>query len=556
MTKTVLILGGYGVFGGRLAKRLARDEGLNVIIAGRSLAKANAFAQGSRLQPAELDIGGSDFSDRLAALAPDIIIDAAGPFQDYAETPYRVAQLAIKLGAHYLDLSDEAAFTAGIACLDAAAQKAGVTVLSGVSSVPAISSVVANHLIEGIEDVHSIESVILPGNRAPRGVSVMRSILSQVGRPLRLWQANRFVERPAWSDLRRYDLDIVDTPAVRSRRASLIGAPDLDLFPQAFKARSVTFRAGLELRVMQYGLWLLHWLPRWRLVRSVASLVQPLKWVADRLESFGRDRGGMQVEITGRTQSDQCVRRTWTLIVEQGDGPHIPGIPAQILVGQLLNGDVHAGARACLREFSMEDLAAGFAGFHITTGQQQRPIEPMFAAILEGDFRRLPQPVQDLHQVLFKRRWKGTASVERGTGFLSRCAGWMAGFPPASDSVPVEVEMTRTANGEVWQRQFGPKSFRSVLSRDRLRKKTVLAERFGWMSFLIDLGVEGQELQFPVIAGRLLGIPLPTFLLPRSETREFADARGNACFDVRITAPFCGLIAHYQGQLSPAEAAR
>ena len=46
----VLILGGYGTFGGRLAQLLADEERLTLIVAGRSLAKAQAFC--TSLRPA------------------------------------------------------------------------------------------------------------------------------------------------------------------------------------------------------------------------------------------------------------------------------------------------------------------------------------------------------------------------------------------------------------------------------------------------------------------------------------------------------------------------
>jgi hypothetical protein len=39
----VLILGGYGTFGGRLARLLADEERLILLIAGRSLARAESF---------------------------------------------------------------------------------------------------------------------------------------------------------------------------------------------------------------------------------------------------------------------------------------------------------------------------------------------------------------------------------------------------------------------------------------------------------------------------------------------------------------------------------
>jgi uncharacterized protein YbjT (DUF2867 family) len=40
----VLVIGGYGFFGQRLANRLARIRGVHLVLAGRNIAKANAMA--------------------------------------------------------------------------------------------------------------------------------------------------------------------------------------------------------------------------------------------------------------------------------------------------------------------------------------------------------------------------------------------------------------------------------------------------------------------------------------------------------------------------------
>jgi hypothetical protein len=42
----ILVIGGYGVFGGRLIRLLADDEGLTLFVAGRSKSKAEAFCRG------------------------------------------------------------------------------------------------------------------------------------------------------------------------------------------------------------------------------------------------------------------------------------------------------------------------------------------------------------------------------------------------------------------------------------------------------------------------------------------------------------------------------
>lgn len=71
----VLILGGTGVFGERIARLLARD-GHQLTIAARSLPAARALAQDLNATALRLDRSGD-----LAALAGyQVIIDAAGPF--------------------------------------------------------------------------------------------------------------------------------------------------------------------------------------------------------------------------------------------------------------------------------------------------------------------------------------------------------------------------------------------------------------------------------------------------------------------------------------------
>ena len=80
----VLIVGGYGTFGGRLA-RLRADERMTLVIAGRSQQQAAAFCAmlppaGATLIPAAFDREG-DVEAQLAALVPDIVVDASGPFQ-------------------------------------------------------------------------------------------------------------------------------------------------------------------------------------------------------------------------------------------------------------------------------------------------------------------------------------------------------------------------------------------------------------------------------------------------------------------------------------------
>lgn len=147
-------------------------------------------------------------------------------------------------------------------------------------------------------------------------------------------------------------------------------------------------------------------------------------------------------------------------------------------------------------------------------------------------------------------RWQGRASVTRGTSRFSRLLAALFRFPPATADTPVTVIKTATARGETWTRHFGARSFRSHLTAT----PQGMTERFGPFTFLLNLTVTDGALCYPVAGGRCGPIPLPRWLLPGSETREYAE-EGRFHFDVRLLAPVTGaLMVHYRGQLSPSPA--
>eukprot|EP00903_Cladosiphon_okamuranus_P001928 g1926.t1 len=537
--RRVVILGGNGVFGGKLAIALLRSGDLEVVVAGRNLDRAQAFCGSHGGRPALLDRAAPDFEQRLKALSPFVTVDAAGPFQAYDQAPYKVAEAALAAKSHYLDLSDDAAFTAGIGALDEKAAAAGLTVLSGVSSVPALSSAAVEALRGDFSRLDLIESAILPGNRAPRGLSVIRAILGQTGRPLAVFRDGTEVAVPGWSGLARRRIGPGDATGLSPRWTSLIGAPDLTLFPDRYGARTVLFRAGLELSVLHLGLWGLSFLVPLRLMRSLEPLARPLQTIADWLEPLGTDRGGMEVRLAGLDQEGKPLDKRWTLIAEAGDGPHIPAVGATILCGRLAKGSVPPGARPCLGKFNLEEVSEATRHLTVTTHIETKRQPCLFQQALGPAFDTLPEPVKDLHTVFDKRRWSGEARVSRGTSRLSNLICRFVGFPNQTARTPVAVTIERRGDTENWQRDFGGKVFKSVLSLKGKPGTGVVQERFGPFAFDIHLDANDKSLGFPVLHGRFLGLPLPRRLLPLSAASETgADGRFN--FDVKISLPRIG----------------
>ena len=114
----ILLVGGYGTFGGRIVELLEDEPRVTLVVAGRSLARAEAYCRSragaqAKLVPAMFDREGN-LDRQIGELAPDLVVDASGPFQAYGGGRYRLIEACIGRGLNYMDLADGAAFVAGV----------------------------------------------------------------------------------------------------------------------------------------------------------------------------------------------------------------------------------------------------------------------------------------------------------------------------------------------------------------------------------------------------------------------------------------------------------
>lgn len=537
----VAVIGGTGVFGSRLVTLLERD-GHEVIVCSRGGGRTGVppWTPGylgkneDGVRFVRLDRSGD--LGPLWEVAPQAVVDAAGPFHGYGADPFRLAKACIARGVHYLDLADDAGFCAGIAALDPQAKAAGVVALSGVSSVPCLSSAALAVLVAGMEEVDTISSAILPGNRAPRGRAVVESILHQAGTPFASVVDGVAEQVRSWSGPVKFAL----APGM-VRQGWRIEVPDQRLLPAAFGARTVEFRAGLEVSVMNRGLAVLSWL-RGRLGFGMpAWLVSAVLLGAKVLAPFGTDQGGMVVSVTGRV-GGAWVRREWVMVVRRGEGPFVPGVAARAILRDV--GQVPVGAGPAVGVLALDDAEAAMADLAVAVRRGEVPVVPLFRQVL-GAFDALPEEVRATHDHAGPRRWSGRAEVTRGAGRFAGLIARVFRFPAAAVDVPVTVLKMPVEGGEVWERRFGGQRFRSHLRVGA----GGLTERFGPLTFAIALEVREGALHWPVVRGWCLGLPLPRWLLPVSVAREYAED-GRFRFDVALHAPFVGLIVRYRGWLA------
>ncbi|EPX80915.1 SDR family oxidoreductase [Litoreibacter arenae] len=548
MPEKILLLGATGLFGGHLARQLAKRDELSLTIAGRTLSTLKPLAQELGATPLALDRSDvAAVQKALGALRPFAVIDCSGPFQSYGAAPYAFAEAVLMAGAHYLDIADGAEFVAGITALDGLAKEKGLCAWSGASTTPALSSAIAADLIQGLDRVDLIETTIVPGNKTPRGLSVMRAILGQVGRPFPRCRGGRIETAYGWADSTRV-APKVDATTLKPRLAALVNTPDAALFPKHFNAATVAARAGLELPLFHRALTLArHIVPALR-IPSLEPLAKPLLHLSNMFTGFGSDAGGMRVRVQG-VQNDQRQERIWDMIIPDGHGPKTPVQPVAILLDQLLAGRIEAGARPALAAFTRAEAEAQLATIHAKFERRDRDLTPIFAQALGADFKTLPKPVQALHSPANVTRFKGKAQVTCATTPLAKLAAMMGGFPLRGGAVPAQVEISADGQTETWTRRMGAKTFRSTLRYD---PATDMTEQFGPLIFGLDLTAKNGKLHFPVTTGRAFGlIPIPHVLTPVSDTTEREDAQGRFCFDVRLSLPSGALIVHYKGDLEP-----
>lgn len=454
---------------------------------------------------------------------------------------------AIAARIHYLDLADARSFVAGFSVLDGAARAAAVVALTGASSTPALSNAALDKLTAGWRQVDRVAIAIAPGNRAPRGLSVVRSILSYAGRPVRVFVGRRWSERPGWGLTVRRAM-----PGLGKRWLSPSETPDLDIIPERFAVRdSVIFRAGLELAVLHLGLLAASLAVRFGLLRSLAPMARLFRAVAAAFTPFGTDRGGMTVDAIGLDARARPIRGTWSLVAEAADGPFVPTLPAIAALRGLADGRIaRAGASACVGVLSLEDIEAEFRRHRITSSIRfEHPSPSLYETALGAAFQDLPEPLRKLHGPGWGRQASGMAQIDGANTVLARLAAAAFHLPRASASVAVCVRITQGPQTERWTRDFGGARFTSVLSASKTPGHVI--ERFGPFAFELGLDVGPQGISaMPVRAWRFGPLPLPQRLAPISIASESTDAAGRFCFDVEMQLPFgLGRLVRYRGWL-------
>lgn len=172
----VLVLGATGEMGGRVC-RLIRRWAPNAVLVG-----ANKSGTGHVDFPVRtLDI--HDSSTLWPAFrGMDLVVNAVGPYR-YDPTP--VVRTCVDARCNYVDLSEDLDFLASVerAARARGAQRAGVFLVPGCSTVPALVQLVASSWVAR-GDVSRVSAWLSMGSANPASRGLVAGLLGPLGRPL------------------------------------------------------------------------------------------------------------------------------------------------------------------------------------------------------------------------------------------------------------------------------------------------------------------------------------------------------------------------------------
>ena len=176
----ILIAGGSGVFGRLLARELLASTPAHVVLAGRDPQRLAAACRGLGA-PARTEALLLDLQDARAVVRAAVgcfaVACTAGPFQ---RLPADLPRAAIEAGAHWLDIGDDSRWVSCLladAHLNGTARDAGLSVMPGLSTVPALSGVLVRWCRERLPRAHRARVTLFIGNRNGKGAGAIASAL-------------------------------------------------------------------------------------------------------------------------------------------------------------------------------------------------------------------------------------------------------------------------------------------------------------------------------------------------------------------------------------------
>ncbi len=233
----ILVLGGYGMVGRRIAAQLASVFPAQVVIAGRDMQRAAALASEVGLGTRARRVDADDATSFGAALD-----DVGTVVMCVAQRDMQLLRASVERGLAYTDIAPKLAFWQGAEQMNADAQRTGACVVLGAGLSPGISNMMAARLAATVGPLDRIETSILLSLGDEYGPDSLKHVLASVTQPFSVFENGRARSALPFSEGARVRFPQPLGP----RTAYLFPWSDVDYYPKTLGASTSVGRFALD----------------------------------------------------------------------------------------------------------------------------------------------------------------------------------------------------------------------------------------------------------------------------------------------------------------------
>jgi hypothetical protein len=130
--------------------------------------------------------------------------------------------------------------------------------------------------------------------------------------------------------------------------------------------KTIRFSAGLELTLPHIGFWLLTWLVRLKVIRSLEPYAAFLLKFSRIFDLVGSDRSAFHMKLFGTRNTKKSITVLFELVANSGHGPYIPCMPAILLTKKLTSNNMNrSGATPCVGLISLNEYLEALKDYKI-----------------------------------------------------------------------------------------------------------------------------------------------------------------------------------------------
>jgi len=240
--KTAIVFGGCGTFGSIVARDLAR-LGVPIVIAGRDGARNERFAAelGAPHRAIACDVKLlASCRDALKSCGGSnaVAVNCAGPFSHLGSA---LLDACLEVGCSYCDINDDRSYFKLARGMNTAFVERRLSAVCGCASLPAISGALALKMLGTGAKPERARATLFIGNKNPKGFAAINSAVESLNRPIVAPQGIVYGFR---------DGEAIPVPKpFGPRKAYNFESPEYDLFPELLGVKSVSVKAGFEMRL-------------------------------------------------------------------------------------------------------------------------------------------------------------------------------------------------------------------------------------------------------------------------------------------------------------------